>query len=413
VLTGRGAALLVGAALLWGVGRLLGVPELYVVAVAAAALVAIGALAVRLSSSTVSVRRATSATRLLHGRTAEVAIDLRNDSRLPAPLLLLEEGTDWALAEPPRFLLAGLRPSTTTTLRYEIRGGARGRYHVGPLRLRVRDPFGATQLVRRYSARDEVLVYPRVERLPDGVARGSHRTTGASDTRRLLNAGDEFHTMREYVQGDDLRQVHWPSSAKRATIMVRQNEQPLSSEAVVFCDTRRAAAGGGVGPESTVEAAISAAASITWHLADHGYRLRLATEEGGAEVLGWERILDTLAQVEPSSVPALGGALTRLRGAGGEGLFVAVVAVPSGDAPLAEHPDVRALLHAGKGYGGRLAVVVHPPHRQQARADLLVGLLRAARWRATALPAGGDLADRWPEVIAARGRATSASGPTA
>jgi uncharacterized protein (DUF58 family) len=402
MLTGRGLALLIGGALLWGVGRLLGVAELYVVAVAAAALVGVGAIAVRLSSARVSVRRGLSEARLLHGRTADVAIDLRNDSRLPAPLLLVEDDVDWMLAPQPRFMVAGLRPGTTQSLRYEIRGGARGRYAIGPLRLRVRDPFGATQLVRRYSSRDEVLVYPRVERLPDGLARGSHRGSGSSDARRLLNAGDEFHTMREYVQGDDLRQVHWPSTAKRQKLMVRQQEMPFTAEAVVFCDTRLGASHG-AGPDAAVEVAISAAASTVWHLADHGYRLRLHTEaDGGRPVEGWDAILDALAEIQPSRVASVGGALTRLRGAGGEGLLVCVVMVPPGDEPLASHPDVRAMIHAGRGHGGRVGIVVHPPHHDRRRAGELVRLLRAARWRAVTLPTDVPLAERWRELLGPR-----------
>jgi uncharacterized protein (DUF58 family) len=411
MLTGRGAALLIGAGLLWGVGRLLGVAELYIVAVASAALVGIGALAVRLSSARVSVRRGLSEARLLHGRTAEVAIDLRNDARLPAPLLLVEDEVDWALADGARFMVAGIRPGTTTTVTYTLHGRARGRYPVGPLRLRVRDPFGATQLVRRYSTRDEVLVYPRVERLPDGLARGSHRGSGSSDARRLLNAGDEFHTMREYVQGDDLRQVHWPSTAHRQKLMVRQQEMPLTAEAVVFCDTRLAASHG-AGQEATVEVAISAAASTVWHLADHGYRLKLHTEaDGGRPVEGWDEILDSLAEVQPSRIGSIGGALTRLRGAGGEGLLVCVVMVPPRNEPLASHPDVRALLHAGRGHGGRVGIVVHAPHVGRARAEELAGLLRAARWKATALPSDVPLADRWRQLIGPRPRVAAVDAP--
>ena len=44
--------------------------------------------------------------------------------------------------------------------------------------------------------------------------------------RRLLNAGDEFHALRDYVQGDDLRMIHWPTTARRNKIVVRQHELP-------------------------------------------------------------------------------------------------------------------------------------------------------------------------------------------
>jgi uncharacterized protein (DUF58 family) len=413
MLTARGSALLVGAALLWAVGRLLGVPELYVVAVAAAALVVAGAAAVRLASARVSVRRGLSDDRLLHGGTAAVTIELRNDSRLPAPLLLVEDAVDWALAEPPRFLVAGIRPGTSATVRYRVQGNARGRYAVGPLRLRVRDPFGTTQLQRRYAARDQVLVYPRVEELPEGLARASHRGSRSDDDRRMLNAGDEFHALRDYVQGDDLRMVHWPSTARRRKLVVRQHELPLSAEALVFCDTR-AVANVGSGPEATLETGISAAASIVWHLADRGYALRLATEaDGGRSVEGWSAILDALAEAQASDVTGIGGGLTRARGGGGEGLLACVVQVPPGDDHLPANPDVRGLLLAGKGWAGRVCVVVHPPHRGADRAEALAALLRAARWKAIALPAGTPLAARWPDLLGPRRPAAGRAGSPA
>jgi uncharacterized protein (DUF58 family) len=410
VLTGRGAALLVGAALLWGVGRLLGVPELYVVAVASAALVAVGAAAVRVTSATVSARRGLSSNRLLHGSTGEVTIDLRNDARLPAPLLLVEDACDWALADSPHFVLAGLRPAATSRLRYAIHGTARGRYTIGPMNLRVRDPFGTTQVVRRYTATEEVLVYPRVERLPEGITRGSHRGSGTSSDRRLFHSGDEFHTMREYVQGDDLRMVHWPSTARSDKLIVRQLEMSWQAEATVFCDTR-VGVSRGAGPESSVETAISAAASIVWHLADHGYTLRLFTEAERRPrgVEGWDAILDHLAEVQPTRVAGLGPSLQRLRGAGGEGLFVAVIMVPLGDGPLAADPDVRALLQAGRGHGGRVAVIVHPSGPPARRAEELAALLRAARWKAAGVATGTPLAPRWNELVGARSTASAYS----
>ena len=241
-----------------------------------------------------SVRRGVTTSRLAHGGTSEVTIDLRNDARWePAPLLLVEDRCHWTLAEQPRFVVSGVRPREVVRLSYPIRGGHRGRYTVGPLQLRVRDPFGAVEQVRRYTGTDEVIVHPRVEALPSGLTRGTHLGSGSSDERRLYNAGDEFHTMREYVQGDDLRLVHWPSTAKQNTLMVRQQELPWQAEATVLLDTR-GLAHRGAGPDSTFEKAVSAAASVVWHLAGHGYRLRLTTDSDRQPppVESWAELLD-------------------------------------------------------------------------------------------------------------------------
>lgn len=401
-LTGRGMALLVSAAALWGVGRLLGVAELYVVAAAAAALVGVSAIAVRFGSSTLSVRRATSASRLSHGGSAEVTIDIRNDARWdPAPLLLVKDRCHWTLADEARFVVSGMRPREVVRLSYPVRGLHRGRYTVGPLALRVRDPFGVVQLTREYRSTNDLTVYPRVEALPEGLTRGVHVGSGTSDERRLYNTGDEFHTMREYVQGDDLRLVHWPTTAKQQRLMVRQQELPWQAEATLLLDTRAAVHRGG-GPDSTFEKAVSAAASVIAHLARHGYRLRLAVADDHEppSVEPSLALLDRLAEVEPSAVRSL-TVLTALPKGGGQGLLVAIGAPPQGDEPSARAPELQALLHAGRAFASRTAVLVHPRERRD-RAVEAAAFLRVAGWRATAVSVDERLADRWPDLLPAR-----------
>nr|MBA2529185.1 DUF58 domain-containing protein [Euzebyales bacterium] len=261
MITRRGVHLLLGALALYGVGRFLGVAELYVVAAACAALVVTGVAAVRLSTATISARRSLSSDRIPSGGTSDVVLELRNDARLPAALLLVEEDCHHGLASTPRFVVPGLAAGRSVTLRYTLTGGSRGRYPVGPLRVRVRDPFGVAQRVRRYRSTAEVVVYPRIEPLPKGSIAGMHHGSGASDIRRLFTTGEEFYTMREYVTGDDLRQVHWPSTAHRQTLMVRQQEQPWQAEATVFCDAR-VAAHHDRGPDSSLEKSVAVAASL-------------------------------------------------------------------------------------------------------------------------------------------------------
>ena len=394
MVTRRGGALIVGAAVLWAVARFLGVPELYVVAVATFALVLCATIAVRISTANVSVRRHVAGDRILAGGTGEVSLELRNDARLPAALLLVEDTCPTALAPPPRFIVPGLGAGRTTGLSYVLHGEARGRYTVGPMRLRVRDPFGLAQRIRRYKGTEDVVVYPRIEPLEEQPAPGSHTGSGTSALRRLFNTGDEFYTMREYVTGDDLRQVHWPSTAHRQKLMVRQQEQPWEAQATVVCDTRRNAHRY-LGPDSPVEKAISLAASLVWHLADDGFTLRLMTDadQRPPVITPWTAMLDRLAEIEPSRTPALAPALQRLRGGNSEGLLAVVAATPPGTDAVARHPDVRAMLQAGRSFSGRLALVVDNGHAR--RAWEMVGVLRTAGWRATAITPHQTLASQW------------------
>src|SRR5688572_10239500 len=180
MVTRRGALLVFAAAGLWALGRFLGVAELYVVAVATVALVVCATIAVRIATANVSVRRHVAPTRVLAGGSGEVTLELRNDARLPAALLLVEDQCHTALAPPPRFVVPGLGAGRTTGVTYRIAGTSRGRYTVGPMRLRVRDPFGLAQRIRRYKAREDVVVYPHIEPLEDPPAPGMHTGSGSS-----------------------------------------------------------------------------------------------------------------------------------------------------------------------------------------------------------------------------------------
>ena len=394
MVTKRGALLLIAAVVLWALGRFLGVSELYVVAVASAALVVCATIAVRASTANVSVRRHLAPSRILAGGHGEVTLELRNDARMPAALLLVSDDCPPALSPAPRFVVPGLGAGRTTMIRYQVSGHARGRYTVGPMRLRVRDPFGLAQRIRRYRGTDEAVVYPYIEPLADPPAPGMQMGSGSSTTRRLFNTGDEFYTMREYVQGDDLRQVHWPSTAHRNKLMVRQQEQPWEAEATVFVDTRHLAHRN-LGPGSGFEKAVSLAASLVWHLADDGFTLRLMTDADTKmpQVQPWNTLLDRLAEIGPSRVPSLAGSLQRIRGGGGEGLFAAVVATPPGNDPVAGHADVRGLIQAGRSYHGRLALVIDDGRTQ--RATDTIAMLRTAGWRAVTIAPAQTLASRW------------------
>ena len=102
--------------------------------------------------------------------------------------------------------------------------------------------------------------------------------------------------MREYRRGDDLRRVHWRSSARVGELMVRREEQPWQSRATVFLDNR-AGAHRGQGIASSLEAAVSAAASIAVHLSQRGFTVRLVTATGEDPAHSWH-------YRRPSSTPA-------------------------------------------------------------------------------------------------------------
>ncbi|WP_441246546.1 DUF58 domain-containing protein [Kitasatospora sp. McL0602] len=268
------------------------------------------------------------------GQEARVHLRLDNVSRVPTGLLLLEDRVPYVLGPRPRFVLDRVEPRGFREVSYRVRSDLRGRYLLGPLQLRVADPFGMCELTRAFNASDVLTVVPQVQPLPAVRLVGEWTGHGDSNTRTLALAGDDDVIPREYRHGDDLRRVHWKSTARYGELMVRREEQPLKARATVLLDTRETAHRGN-GPASSFEWAVSCAASVGVHLMERGYRTRLLTDTGlavpgpeGGGVTGIAEssgmLLDALAVVEHSDGSSLGRAEEVLR-LGGEGLLVAVL----------------------------------------------------------------------------------------
>jgi uncharacterized protein (DUF58 family) len=141
------------------------------------------------------------------------------------------------------------------------------------------------------------------------------------------HGGEDFFTLREYQVGDDLRRVHWPSSAKRDTLIIKQLEIPWQARALVLLDVRaeRYPAPG------AFEQAVRGAAAAVSHLNRGGFTPELWTTERAGPRAGnrYQQAMDTLATVQP--LPNLDHRRTvarlRRKGAGG-GVLVFVTGIP-------------------------------------------------------------------------------------
>ena len=101
-------------------------------------------------------------------------------------------------------------------------------------------------------------VYPHVDQIdPLPYTTGHDPLAGARQPNSLGRTGEDFYALRPYVVGDDLRRIHWPTSARHDELLVRQNELPWQGRTTVLLDVRKAAA-----PGESLEVAVSAAASI-------------------------------------------------------------------------------------------------------------------------------------------------------
>ena len=401
MLTRRGSGVLATAAGAWVLSRTFEIPELAMGATAALVLVGLAVVVTRFASATVRVRRTVHPHRLFHDAVAEVELTLANPGRLPTPLLQVDDRAPAALTSDARFSLRPIPGGDAVRLRYRLQGHVRGRYRVGPVRLGLRDPFGIAQRDIVVGDEDIVTVYPPVWQLPAGIPLGGHQGVGGSGQTRPLVRGEELANVREYVRGDDLRKVHWPSTAHRGKLMLRQEEAPQHPTAVVLVD-RDVRHHQGTGATSSFEYTLAAAASITYHLAGRGYELVLLDEPitGAASRLArpWELVLEHLAALEPEEVDVDDLLQQLSHGLAGEGTILAV-------APVPDPARLRRLVRAGRGFQSRAAVLLDAStfggrgRRGSVEAEQRTAALRAAGWRVTLVRAGDRLDDRWRELL--------------
>ena len=210
---------------------------------------------------------------------SSAVVRLSNVSRIRTGLLLLEDHLPWQLGRPQRFVVDQLPAGTHRDITYQLQAPLRGRYDVGPLQVELADPFGLCRMRRRFTVTDSLTVVPAVRPLPRVPLVGEWSGLGDSTARSVAASGEDDVVPRQYRTGDELRRVHWKSTARVGDLMVRQEETPWRTRATVLLDTR-AVAHRGDGPASSFEWAVTAAASVCCHLAQRGYALRLLDLDG-------------------------------------------------------------------------------------------------------------------------------------
>jgi uncharacterized protein (DUF58 family) len=331
VLTRQGWLVGIGAAVLVLAGRLLGLPELYALAAVAIALLVACLASVRLARLDLEIGRSVHPTRVQVGTSARVELRLRNRRPLRTPVLQLRDpvtGTRGAdLRVPP------LRAGETTVAAYRLPTARRGLLRVGPLEVVVADPFGLVRLAMPAAPLTELVVYPRVDQVrPLPYTTGHDPQAGVRRPNSLGRTGEDFYALRPYVVGDDLRRVHWPSTARHDELLVRQNELPWQGRTTVVVDVRRASMS-----TELLDVAVSAAASIVNTAAARRDLVRLLTTDGvdsdfgpGADHI--EAIMEHLAVVPPTSNANLRRVVESLaRRSTGGALVVVLAEVPDDD----------------------------------------------------------------------------------
>jgi uncharacterized protein (DUF58 family) len=174
-------------------------------------------------------------------------------------------------------------------LRRDLNFTLRGHYRVGPMMLRGSDPLGLFVRSEAIGQAAEIIVYPRPLPLPQLYLQGlsSYRLSELR-TAPLAGATQEFYGIRPYQYGDDLRRVHWKSTARTGRLAIKEYEQRVSSAATIILDLHHASHRG-TGAQSSLEYAVTIAASFAQHVTDSGNSMCLITTGADGFVLPMDR----------------------------------------------------------------------------------------------------------------------------
>lgn len=213
----------------------------------------------------------------------------------------------------------------------------RGQFSLGPWAIRSSDPFGLFQMTRFYTQTEEIIIHPPIHGqlpipLPTGTSSGQARVR-----QRSWQATTNAASVRDYQHGDPLRWIHWPISAHRGSLYVREFDQDATGDIWIFLDCE-AAVQLGNGADRTIEQAVLLGASLAARAVRQNRAVGLAgygrspqiVHTGKGQGQQW-RILRALALLDAEGTTNLRTALYDLGRIAKRGSAVIII-TPSGEA---------------------------------------------------------------------------------
>lgn len=238
---------------------------------------------VRSQATTVSLTRKRTGAILVAGDSLREEFVLHNSSHLP---VLWAEFTDHAnLPGYQAGRVVGCGANTHYRWQTNLECRQRGVYRLGPHDLSLGDPFGLFGLTVQFDHQDVVVIYPRVAQLPTLALPHGH-ASGTARQRRPLWGALPSASVRDYRSTDSLRYIHWPLTAHRGAMMVKELEIEPSGAVWIVLDLN-AAGHSGDNEQNTLEFSVILAASLTAELLTNSDRraVGLLTVSGTAEPL--------------------------------------------------------------------------------------------------------------------------------
>ena len=293
MITRHGWTAIVAAVACFAIGRVFGLIELFVVGVGVVVALLVAVISVQRRLPPLNVRRMVSPSMVSVGEPARVDIQLTNVGRQASPYLQLWEPVGNNGGAPMQ--LAKLGPGQAASAAYRVPTARRGLIRTGPLRALRRDVLGLTQRTTTLAGTEEVLIVPHTIALPFPSVGSSGRLGQHLRMKSWGQTGSEFHSLREYQRGDDIRRINWKASARSTSLIVRETALEGIRRCTVVLDVTASEY-----VASSFEQAVVAAASITASSAHTGVNTRFVTNDvdlRGPDVAA--NTLRWLATVEP------------------------------------------------------------------------------------------------------------------
>jgi uncharacterized protein (DUF58 family) len=232
------------------------------------------------------------------GESFEEVIEVRRHGWVPAPWVEVRDLSQIPDYQPGRVISVG-----GEVVKWKARGvyRRRGWMAFGPTSLRVREPFGLFDREMKLTQRTSVLVYPRVRPIPDLLTPSAQQVGNSPSLGAWADYPPETGGVRDYTTGDSFGRIHWALSARHGRLMSKTFEQPLTTDLWILLDLDRNVHSG-EGEESTVEYAVSLAASMASQVHSRGRQVGLIANDSKGTILEPHRavrqdrlILDYLA----------------------------------------------------------------------------------------------------------------------
>ncbi len=215
----------------------------------------------------------------VYARTGDIltqTVTVKNDGRMPGLLLKFEEDTDMPGCGSVRQL--NLTPKSIVSWQKTIICSRRGRYQLSSGSVTAGDPLGMFARKRVFGRPHSLLVYPQTVELPYFEVASSGVLGDVTSGWLTGQSGTNASGVREFVSGDSLTHIHWPSTARNGRLMVKMfdgGRASSTSEAVYVLLDMEHGVHQGSGEESSEEYAVKAAASLVNKYIEEGLQVGL------------------------------------------------------------------------------------------------------------------------------------------